>query len=299
MSEGRHGRLRARRILQKVLGAEAEVGPARKVGEGTWRNAFAISARHRGKTTRYAVLCPREGARRELDGRLIRETALLNFLQEKAALPFRTPRVLAVVEDEGRMAQVREFIDGVELETRGALPTGTTPWDVVARCAAALHAVDICGMPVLDGPSFSTRRDHARDALQFLEKKPQWARAHAWARSYPPPDGPVRLIHGGLLSRNILIGTDGQPTIIDWEKAMLGDPAYELASATQCETAPYGKTDGMRRLLQAYALNGGEPIREEDVRFYELYHGACWWSDHHCSDQGMPLRSVQRAVGIE
>ena len=64
---------------------------------------------------------------------------------------------------------------------------------------------------------------------------------------------PATLVHGDLLGQNILLHPTQPPTVIDWEFADLGDPAYDLAVVTRGKPKPFDMIKGLQRLLEAYS----------------------------------------------
>lgn len=92
-----------------------------------------------------------------------------------------------------------------------------------------------------------------------------------------PPDHPGVLLHGDLLGQNILLAPGDPPTVIDWEYARCGDPAYDLAIVTRGGWRPFRIADGLARLLDAYRHHGGLDARAEHVHIHELAMIAGWY----------------------
>jgi Phosphotransferase enzyme family len=110
-----------------------------------------------------------------------------------------------------------------------------------------------------------------------------------------PPDEPSVLIHGDLLGQNILLSPDEHPAVIDWEYAMLGDPAFDLAIVTRASKKPFAIDRGLERLLDAYATFGPWRIAAHDVHFYELCLLARWYRDE--LDGNGPGESIESQWG--
>lgn len=92
------------------------------------------------------------------------------------------------------------------------------------------------------------------------------------------------LLHGDLLGQNIRLPLDNAPLgLIDWERARLGDPAYDLAIVTRGARRPFQIDRGLDRLLEAYVLRGTE-LRKEHVHLYELCMMAGWYRDSFEAD---------------
>jgi aminoglycoside phosphotransferase (APT) family kinase protein len=168
---------------------------------------------------------------------------------------------------------------------------------------------------IVDLRGFPTRRAHGLSELEQLEGFPELSEAYTWALEHLPPDEPSVLIHGDLLGQNILVGAWGegrqrrpeasnvQPesdnglAVIDWENAMLGDPAYDLAIVTRGSRTPFRMDRGLECLLEAYAnfgvlgegrqrrpeapnvQTGQRSIAAHEVHFYELCLLARWYRD--------------------
>jgi aminoglycoside phosphotransferase (APT) family kinase protein len=127
-------------------------------------------------------------------------------------------------------------------------------------------------------PGFGTRRDHALASLSVFEGRPEpllWD-IHAWALENLPPAEPSVLLHGDLLGQNILIAPEEPLGLIDWERAELGDPAYDLSIVTRGVRRPFQIDGGLDRLLEAYAARSSE-IKREHVHLYELCMIARWY----------------------
>jgi aminoglycoside phosphotransferase (APT) family kinase protein len=79
-------------------------------------------------------------------------------------------------------------------------------------------------------------------------------------------DGPPRLLHMDVWAQNILVGADGTVTgLVDWDRALWGDPEIEFAVLDYCGISepPFWDGYGRRR-------DDSEPARLRRV-FYLLY----------------------------
>lgn len=151
--------------------------------------------------------------------------------------------------------------------------------ETVARIAATIHHLPIESFRFL--PTHAASRDHVLASLDafspdFLAQDPD-APAVDWVRDHLPEDRPATLLHGDLLPQNILwdLETDGHG-VVDWEYAMIGDPAYDLAIVTRGHGKPLGCPDGLQRLVDGYCRAGGIPITPIDVINHELLMVLGW-----------------------
>ncbi|MEW6279828.1 MAG: phosphotransferase [Candidatus Eremiobacterota bacterium] len=121
----------------------------------------------------------------------------------------------------------------------------------------------------------------AFDRLREFEglPSPEVTDALAWARENLPPDDLPALLHGDLLRQNVLVDPlePKQPLgLIDWEEALVGDPAYDLAVVTRGVRRPFQEPGGFEKLLESYHAHGGRPIEARHVPFHELCLAAGW-----------------------
>lgn len=276
------GWVRAKRVLRELIGREVgavrDVGWVKKIGDGLSRDIFAAEVElEEGRCEAYVVALPRRDAEPALDERTSRELRLVARLRSRG-FPFRLPEMIGAFPDGDRLALVRRFAAGIELDLRAGRQPAVRPWEVVAEIAAAIHAVP--GESVEDVlPGAATRRAHARAALEALEglDRSETRDARAWALEHLPPEEPSALLHGDLLGQNILLAVDGPHHVIDWEYAIRGDPAYDLAIVTRGVKQPFQIDRGLGRLLDAYRAHGGHDITADQVHVYELCLIAGWY----------------------
>lgn len=279
------GWARAKRLLEQFLAsrsgttADIEIGWVRHLGSGLCRKAFTAEVSlfpdPAGLGGDYVVLLPLPDAEPSYDDRARFEARLLARLSS-VDLPLRIPRVMGLLSCAGRPVLIETRIPGIPLDLRAGRQRSVRPWDLVARAAAAVHALDADILSFPENPDWKvpgheTRRDHALASLSMLEGLPDpvFPEIHAWALEHLP--GPERsvLLHGDLLGQNILLVPGEPPGLIDWEWARFGDPAYDLAIVTGGARRPFQLADGLDRLLEAYAARSAE-IRKDHVHLYEL-----------------------------
>ena len=295
---------RAKDCLAKALGISLrsdEIGWIRHLGRGLCRDAYIAEVAR----TDYVVLLLRHDAEPGCTQRIEPEARLLRQLQDMD-LSLRIPEVVAVVEENQGPALVETAVSGIPLDFLAGRQSPIQSWNVVARVAAAVHQVDTCRLGGF--PGFATRRAHGEDSLQVFEDlrrvdEPVVRDARAWALEHLPAAAPARLLHGDLLGQNILLSlADGEPPgLIDWENALLGDPAYDLSIVTRGLRRPFKLADGTARLLEAYAEHSDVEITEADVRFHEICLGAEWLRsslDPHSQYPHPPEQEIQRLRGM-
>lgn len=282
MEAGRAGWGRAKRVLERAFAGYGvvEIGRVRKVGEGLSHQVFAayveVRADAGARSGAYAVSLPSRWADPERLADPPREAALLDRVAaETQAL--RVPHIVAVVPTDDGDIVVRRYLEGIPLDLRAGHQPGVRPWEIVGEVAATVHGVDVAGLATLAG--YPTRREHALAEIAVLGDLPELREAEGWALANAPPDEPSSLLHGDLLGQNILLHPDEPHAVIDWEAAMLGDPAYDLAIVTRGVRRPFQIDRGLERLLDAYAKCAPARITASAVHLHELCLAGRWYRE--------------------
>lgn len=114
------GWARARRVLRELLAREvgepSDVGWVKRIGAGCSRDLFAAEVAFvDGRCDAYVAALPRRDAEPALDDRTSRELRLIARLGARS-FPFRLPEMVGAFPDGERLALVRRFADGIELD---------------------------------------------------------------------------------------------------------------------------------------------------------------------------------------
>lgn len=279
---------RARRALalaaEKLDLAAPDVGWVRKIGAGLSHLVFAAEVDSTSwgmESSRVLVVSipapgrlfvPQPGAASAAALGAEHEARLLTFLASQE-LPFRVSGVAVAVPTATGPVVVREFLEGIPADLRVGRTHSTSPWELVGEVAAAIHEVDVGPLGWL--PGYGTRRAHGEALtadLADLENAGETlaSEALAWLREHRPPDEPARLVHGDLLGQNLLLWPGSVTGVLDWEFALRGDPAYDLAIVTRGVRRPFQVRDGLRNLLEVHGQHAPQELREEEVRFHEI-----------------------------
>jgi len=111
-----------------------------------------------------------------------------------------------------------------------------------------------------------------------LEVHPILDEAFAWLRRNLPSTDRISLVHGDYRSGNYLYDEAGRITaILDWEVAHLGDPMEDLGWASMKFWRGDGLAVGLlprNELLHRYEQEGGDPVDDKRVFFYEVLGNA-------------------------
>lgn len=276
--QGSVGWASARDALRQIFGPEADIGRVTKIGEGLSHESFAAQVKFlpdkQGASGSYTVELPSRRAEGAQQPRSDLPALLERVSTQTDAI--RVPSIVAYVHTVRGMAIVRPYFEGIPMDLRVGRQPGVNPHEVVAKVAAIIHTVDVTGLEL---PGHPTRRAHAQAEIATAFGLPELGEAEDWAYEHMPADEPSTLVHGDLLGQNILLHPTEPPTVLDWEYAGLGDPAYDLAVVTRGKQKPFDMLRGFQRLLEAYSAAGGTIIPPSDIRLYELCLVARWYKE--------------------
>ncbi len=92
---------------------------------------------------------------------------------------------------------------------------------------------------------------------------------------------PVTMLHGDLLPQNLLwdFHNEGGISVIDWESARIGDPAYDLSIVTRGARQPLQESGILARLLAVYNEANGASLSASAVQIHELLMQLRWLGD--------------------
>ena len=164
--------------------------------------------------------------------------------------------------------------------------------ELIARSAAAVHRL------LVDGFCFLTRhadnRDHLLTELDvvstpFISEESDARACIEWIRGHLPNRRPSVFLHGDLLPQNLLWDFEkGRLSILDWEFAQIGDPAYDLAIVTRGNRKLFGLANGLTKLVDAYRQAGGTEVTKTDVTCHELIMVLRWLGQAiQCEREGL------------
>ncbi len=215
---------------------------------------------------------------------LSREAETLRRLAT-CSLAFTVPRLICTVVDDGGeiIGLIESFLRGMPLEKWGGLVDVSSRLEVIAEIAAEVHSLPVADFPHL--PPCADSHSHVR--MEFEKLPPslfaEWqvaADARSWIVAHLDRR-PATVLHGDLLPQNILwrpMGDRGV-SVIDWEWARLGDPAFDLAIVTRGARKPLKESGGFQRLLETYNEMSGTELPGSAVRIHELLLNLNWLAE--------------------
>lgn len=277
---GRPDWAQGKEVLWEVLTGlgeeEPDVGFLKFIGKGLFYSVLYTEIELGGEPVDVVVRVPRSDVGDDQPGAARRAVAVREALLDRE-LPFEVARSFGCADSDHGLAVVDEWVSGRPLDEK--LPQKLVdPVEVTAIAAAGCHGVEPDDFRELL-PGFATRRAHAESVLELLEEEDStvFADARQWVKKHLPPDTPSRLVHGDLLGQNILVHVDWQDpddwsaTVIDWDAAQMGDPAYDLAIVSRGHRKVFRDGQSLQQLVDAYNERAEEPVDIAHVRIYELW----------------------------
>ncbi|WP_310962498.1 phosphotransferase family protein [Nocardioides terrisoli] len=193
-----------------------------------------------------------------------REWQLLNALYEHSSLGIAEPQWYDEKADffEAKCL-VTDFVSGGTLQ--GLLTAGTdlkTGAKRLMRTLAAIHAVDTTKL-LLDAPA--SWDDHIAGVIAFAERLasragsslPVMGDVVGYLRHNIPEPAPLTLVHGDFQPANILLPPGGDPLVIDWEYARIGDPREDLGYYSIYPVPPNLYVEDADTVLEEYRKASG------------------------------------------
>jgi aminoglycoside phosphotransferase (APT) family kinase protein len=208
--------------------------------------------------------------------RLVREAETLQALAT-SAFPHPTPAFVCFVKDENSQSigMIETALSGVSLDRFRERST----LQRISQVAANVHGMGIESFAHL--PSNGSRMRHVQSRLAEIDEDlfgefPLADQVRDWIATHPPSDARNCVLHGDLLPQNLLfdwqnsIDAEELVSVVDWEMAQIGDPAYDLAIVSRGNRKVMGVKNGLQVLLDEYVKFGGRDISVAEVRVHEL-----------------------------
>ncbi|AWK76547.1 hypothetical protein CBI38_34845 (plasmid) [Rhodococcus oxybenzonivorans] len=288
-------------------GRPVSVDGLRRLAGGTLHETWAFDV-HDSETGTEAFVLRREFDNATLDGNLRTEFDLLCDLAARG-IPVPRPFWCEVNDSPlGLPFMILERIDGTDLRKalagKGRAPDRVVLGHELVRLQAQLHAVpapDSVGEE--SSPSTEVERWATTIAEATSDPGPLITGALAWLRSHAPAADRVGVVHGDFKANNLLFGSDGRVTVLDWELAHLGDPLEDLAW-TMLWTTSFDLVGGLLsedEYVRAYAVASGHAVDPQRLAFWRLHAlvklAAIFLSGAVGPEDGSPVRPTLLLLG--
>ncbi|MBU0988048.1 MAG: aminoglycoside phosphotransferase family protein [Proteobacteria bacterium] len=214
------------------------------------------------------------------------EAKTLQVLKE-AGFRFSTPEFICMVKDDSgeTVGLIETWVWGISLPFYKKSIHYDRIVPSIAEAAVAVHQLPKDKFKHLQ--MYPDSRTHVLKLLGSLppEVFSQYPAAHRtrdWILSHLPEKRHATVLHGDLLPQNLICGEnrgEWKISVIDWEFAIIGDPACDLAVVTRGHKKLEGKDNGLKLLLNFYKEAGGAELSMSDIHIHELIMILNWLWD--------------------
>ena len=255
------------------------------LGQGMFNRNYLIEVAGKALVLRLAKVEPGLQTRKEGVMRLRAEAKTLQAL-ERLGFPYSTPKFVCLVEDgvEGTVGLIESAVDGLPLKLFSNQNEPDRLLKIIAKVAVAVHK-----LPKSEFSHLKDRvdgREHVMEQLEALSRSifdefEQAAQARDWILSQLPESRSAVVLHGDLLPQNLLLDDvdRSRVSIVDWQEAIIGDPAYDLAVVTRGVRKPLGVQHGLEQLVDLYNETAEQKLPVNAVVVHELLFHLSWLSD--------------------
>ncbi|TDI58594.1 MAG: phosphotransferase family protein [Alphaproteobacteria bacterium] len=150
--------------------------------------------------------------------------------------------------------------------------------------AATIHAIPIEKVSFLETISPQQNLDKLWETYQknFEEPSPVFEAAFSFLKDRIPTNGRTTFVHGDFRHGNLMYGTDGLRSVLDWEIVHIGDPMEDLSWI--CVNSwrfggidlPVGGFGQREDLFAGYEAESGIKVDPSQVRYWEVYGSLRW-----------------------
>ena len=259
-------------------------GRIRHCGAGLFHDNYVFEVGKRMLVLRLAKHGRAIRTKEEAVVSLEREAQTLQSV-EQSSFPYPAPHLVSLVADESGATAglIESCVEGAPLSMLPSFIEQERTLAAIADAAAAVHRLPPEKFGHLS-PSADSQA-HVRELLEqllhdIIAGHPAAAAAIEWIECHLPAGRPAVVLHGDLLPQNIFhdpfVDHDATISVIDWESARIGDPAYDLAIVTRGKRRPLRIPQALQKLVALYNDAAGTSLQVAAVRVHELLLHLAW-----------------------
>lgn len=200
-----------------------------------------------------------------------------------------SPEVVAVLDDDDGLGPgfVMGLVEGetVPQKILRSPEFETTRPLLAAQCGAILariHALPASQLPDLPRLTAADKlRALRQQYVQQGRPRPVFELAFRWLFRRLPQEPVGCLVHGDFRNGNLIVQAGGIAAVLDWERAFVGDPMYDLGWLCVGSWRfgeidhPVGGFGSLSAFAEAYRAEGGT-VDLDRARFWEVYGSLDW-----------------------
>ena len=276
--------------LRKYISPEAEMANLVRLTAGASQETWSFDAVVDGESRGLILRRPPRGVP-ESEERALRQQCEAKIIRLAFEHSVLVPEIIfeAQPEDGIGVGFVMARIEGETLGTRINRDDiyAEMRKNLAYQCGAAaatVHAVPTDGIDYLETITPQDHWDRTWETYNkhFEEPSPVFEAAFRFLKDRIPDQESVKLVHGDYRNGNLMYGTDGLRSILDWEIVHLGDPMEDLAWIC-VNSWRFGGIDkpvggfGMREdLFAGYEAQSGVKVDPASVRYWEIFGSLRW-----------------------
>jgi len=152
------------------------------------------------------------------------------------------------------------------------------------QAAATIHAIPVEEVSFIETITPQNHLDNIWESYEkhFEEPSPVFEAGFRFLRDRVPAEEELALVHGDYRHGNMMYGTDGLRSVLDWEIVHLGDPMADLAWI--CVNSwrfggidkPVGGFGQREDLFAGYEAQSGIKVDPARVRYWEVFGSLRW-----------------------
>ncbi|HEY1974712.1 MAG TPA: phosphotransferase family protein [Pseudonocardia sp.] len=270
-----------RRYVEALWGREVAIDGLRKLAGGTAHETWAFDLHDTHRSESHQLVLRLDVDQGMLDGDLAAEFELLAAVHELGIAVPRPWWRAAAGSAVGRPFMIVSRVGGTDLRKHLAAHPSTDRHELgyqLVGLQCTLHDLDerrpeLAGLLPRRGPEGELAEWARLIEASRIDPGPLLGAGLEWLRRHLPPSSAQCLVHGDFKTNNLLFGTDGRITVLDWELAHLGDPVEDLAW-TMLWTTRFDLVGGLlsaEDYLSVYQARSGREIDPDALLFWRIF----------------------------
>ncbi len=278
------------RAIKKYIAPDAAMENLVRLTAGASQETWSFDAVVAGEHTGLVLRRPPRGVPESVE-RAEKQQAEVRVLKIAFDCGVLCPKILFEAQPEDDIG-VGFVMDRIEGETMGPRINRDDQYadmreNLAFQCgvaAASIHAIPMEKVSFLETISPQQNLDNLWETYlkNFEEPSPVFEAAFSFLKDRIPVSGRTTFVHGDFRHGNLMYGTDGLRSVLDWEIVHIGDPMEDLSWI--CVNSwrfggidkPVGGFGQREDLFAGYEAESGVKVDPAQVRYWEVYGSLRW-----------------------